>query len=57
MGLIDVAVFYGKFKEMKALISEVSDKELKHKLEENFQWLMEHGDCYKAEQTAGIEVI
>lgn len=60
MGLIDVANFYGKFKEMKDLISQVTDNELKLKLDENLQWLMENKDCYKTEQPAaadGMELI
>jgi|GEM_PF-6644315 len=51
MGLIDIANYYGIFKEMKELIGQVTDKELQQKLNENFQWLMKHSDCYKTDQT------
>lgn len=55
MDIFDVVEFYGKLQKMKTLIAKVPDKELKHKMDKNFQWLMEHSS-YKSEQTA-IEVM
>jgi hypothetical protein len=42
MGIFDVVEIVSKISEMKTLISEVSDKELKLKLNENLQWLTEN---------------
>lgn len=56
MGLIEIANYYGKFKEMKKLIGQVSNEELQLKLNESFQWLMEHRDCHKINQTA-VELV
>lgn len=49
MDIFDLVRFYGKLQEMKALLSEVSNKELRHKLDKKFQWLMEHSDCKKTD--------